>query len=98
MALLPLESPPALTPAQRACLADLAGGALRLYDEWAGDGERRRIFFYSREGAQRHAGGTILDLGALGFCDTGASHDDFVITAAGRRWLAATTLPAKADS
>ncbi len=89
MALLPLESPIALTPAQRACLVDLAGGALRLHDAWAADGERRRIFYYARAGSSaRHVGGTILDLGALGFCETGPNFDDFVITEAGRKWLA----------
>ena len=89
--LLPLESPVALTAEQRACLVDLAGGALALLSEWASDGDRRRIFFYSRAGAGRHFSRAILDLGALGFCETGPHYDDFVITEAGYRWLAEAT-------
>lgn len=85
MALLRLDSPIALTPAQRACLGDFAGGPLRLGIET--DVRGMRVFFYSRPGAGRHSGATIFDLGRHGFCETGPKHDDFLITEAGRKWL-----------
>ena len=87
MALLPLESAIVLTAEQRACLADLAIAPLRLVEVWDVRREARTFHYAHDKSRVGHAGGTILDLGALGFCETGPEHDDFVITAAGRKRL-----------
>lgn len=60
----------ALSPAARACLRDLVElGPLELETEWAADGDRRMLFFYTRPKAGRHFSGALIELAAAGWLE-----------------------------
>lgn len=78
-----------LTPDEEACLRDAAVAPLKLYARWESRGERKQVFYYSREGGGEHKSKAMINLGQHGLLEPSEDAKTFPPTPAGLAWIAA---------